>query len=224
MALLPTPESVLEQQVLVDGNTINYIKVGVGEHPVLLLPGSIGTAWIYFKPQIELLDRAKFTIIAWDPPGCRKSRPPDRSFSRGFHLKDALLAKKLMDILNHPKYSLVGWCAGGRTAIIMAAKFPQNIRKLVLSGTNAWIESSSIEIYQRLQNINGWPESMRSPVIACYGEGYFQRLCNGLLEAMKEAIDTDGGDFCKAHVSKIQCPTLIFHEEFNAVVESFLSA
>lgn len=31
-----------EQKIEVDGVNINYVRTGVGEHPVLLLPGAMG--------------------------------------------------------------------------------------------------------------------------------------------------------------------------------------
>ncbi len=44
------------------------------------------------------MDREKFTLIAWDPPGYGFSRPPQRDFSGDFYRRDANYAAKLMQV------------------------------------------------------------------------------------------------------------------------------
>ncbi|KAL1452218.1 hypothetical protein WDU94_006514, partial [Cyamophila willieti] len=85
-----------EQQVVIDGKTINYLKTGSGEHNVLCLPGALGSIWSDFGPQIEGLSKTDFTLVVWDPPGYGFSRPPDRDFSPGYFQRDAEMAFKLM--------------------------------------------------------------------------------------------------------------------------------
>lgn len=63
--------------------------MGEGNHVVLLCPGAVGTIWSDFKPQVEGFDKQKFTIVAWDPPGYGKSRPPNRKFNANFYEEDA---------------------------------------------------------------------------------------------------------------------------------------
>ena len=41
--------------ILVDGQRIQYVTRGNGEHPVLLLPGALGTSPTDFSPQIKEL-------------------------------------------------------------------------------------------------------------------------------------------------------------------------
>lgn len=80
------------------GKSINYLKVGEGNHVVLLCPGAVGTIWSDFKPQIEGLDRTRFTIIAWDPPGYGKSRPPNRKFTPKFYEEDAEATREFLNV------------------------------------------------------------------------------------------------------------------------------
>jgi valacyclovir hydrolase len=44
------------------------------------------------------MDREKFTLIAWDPPGYGLSRPPERDFSGDYLRRDAKYAAKLMQV------------------------------------------------------------------------------------------------------------------------------
>ncbi|KAJ8955093.1 hypothetical protein NQ314_006976 [Rhamnusium bicolor] len=72
--------------------------IGNGEKNVLCFPGALGTIWSDFKPQIEGLDRKKFTVFAWDPPGYGQSRPPNRVFNTKFYESDADAAYDLMTV------------------------------------------------------------------------------------------------------------------------------
>lgn len=80
------------------GKLINYLKVGTGNHVLLLCPGALGSAWSDFKPQIEGLDKQKFTIVAWDPAGYGNSRPPNRKFTPKFYEEDADTARELLNV------------------------------------------------------------------------------------------------------------------------------
>ncbi|CAG2066935.1 unnamed protein product, partial [Timema podura] len=78
-----------EQKISVNDVEINYLKVGDGPKTILCLPGALGrvffephyititclvlfattgSIWSDFKPQLEKLNRSKFTLVAWDPP------------------------------------------------------------------------------------------------------------------------------------------------------------
>lgn len=59
----------------------------------------LGSIFTDFKPQIETLNREKYTIVAWDPPGYGFSRPPNRDFSPGFFYRDADCAISLMKVI-----------------------------------------------------------------------------------------------------------------------------
>lgn len=108
----------------------------------------LGTAWTDFKPQLENLDKNKLTIVAWDPPGYGKSRPPNRIYSDDFFQRDADYAFNLMKILGYKKFSLIGWSDGGITSLILAAKNPDSIRKMIVFGTNAYVIPEELEIYK----------------------------------------------------------------------------
>ncbi|KAI5633359.1 alpha/beta hydrolase fold domain-containing protein [Phthorimaea operculella] len=123
---------IKEKKIKIDGWDINFLKAGTGPHAVVCLPGTLGTIWSNFRHQIEGFDHEKFTVVAWDPPGYGKSRPPDRTFTPDFYEEDAEIIYKLMKTLKIPKYSLLGWCAGAITGIILAAKYPEAVEKLVL--------------------------------------------------------------------------------------------
>lgn len=64
----------------------------------MCFPGALGTIWSDFKPQITDLDKDRFTVIAWDPPGYGYSRPPERNFNLKFYENDADTAHDFMQV------------------------------------------------------------------------------------------------------------------------------
>ncbi|KAG8522059.1 Valacyclovir hydrolase, partial [Galemys pyrenaicus] len=169
--------SVTSASVAVNGVQLHYQRTGEGEHAVLLLPGMLGLRFSLFGgcsrecgwapaqgrplcrasarcgetdfgPQIKKLNKELFTVVAWDPRGYGRSRPPDRDFPRDFFERDAKDAVDLMKALRFPKASLLGWSDGGITALIAAARFPAYVSKMVVWGANAYVTDEDQRIYE----------------------------------------------------------------------------
>ncbi|XP_028045703.1 valacyclovir hydrolase [Monomorium pharaonis] len=207
-----------ERKIKVGDTEINYARVGTGDHPVLLLPGALGTIWTDFKPQMEGLNADKLTIVAWDPPGYGKSRPPDRTFPEDFFQRDAADAHNLMRTLGYSKFSLIGWSDGGITSLVLASAYPDSIRRMVVFGANAYIHPDETKIYKNIRDINKWSEKMRTPMIKVYGEDYFRKMWEDWIDGVLRLYENQDGDICKGVLSKIKCPTLIIHGAKDAMV------
>ncbi|XP_060869456.1 valacyclovir hydrolase-like [Metopolophium dirhodum] len=205
--------STTEKQTKIKINNIeiNYLKVGNGPQTLLLLPGALGSIFTDFKPQIETLNREKYTIVAWDPPGYGFSRPPDRDFSPGFFYRDADYAISLMKSLQIDKYSLLGWSDGGITALIMASKAVDKVEKLIVWGSNAYVTEKDIELYEKIRDVQKWSPRMRQPFIDLYGEKYFSDTWNAWVNSFQIILKENEGDICRKALSKIDAPTLILH-------------
>lgn len=50
--------------------------------------------------------------------------------------------------LNIPKYSVMGWSAGGGSSMILAAQHPDNIKKLVVWATSAFINQDDLNMFK----------------------------------------------------------------------------
>jgi len=201
----------------IKGQTINYIKVGNGPKNVLCLPGALGTIWSDFKPQLDGLDRSKFTNVAWDPPGYGFSRPPSRLFNNKFYENDADAAYNLMKNLGMNRFSLLGWSDGGISSLILAAKYPENVERLIIWGANAYILPKDIENYEKIRDINKWSNKMKDPLTKLYTEQGLQTMWNEWCDTMVE-IFKNGGDICKSLLKDIRCPTLILHGDQDPMV------
>ncbi|KAF5300499.1 hypothetical protein FQA39_LY02298 [Lamprigera yunnana] len=206
-----------EHQIVIDGQTINYIRQGYGNIPLLCFPGALGSIWSDFKPQIEKLDKSKFTIFAWDPPGYGSSRPPLRNVSKDFYERDADVAVRLMDMIGVKKYSLLGWSDGGVSSLIISAKYPEKINHLIIWGSNARIMQEDIDACEKIRDITIWSDKMKSPLIKLYGENEFQQMWNEWLDTLN-IIFKQGGNICEHLLPSIQCPTLILHGNKDTMI------
>ncbi|KAF8570835.1 hypothetical protein P879_01727 [Paragonimus westermani] len=155
----------------VKGVRIHYIRVGTGEHNLLLFPGPMGDARVDYSTFLELLDTKRFTAIAWDPPGQGASIPPsERPWTKpGLLQNDADIALQLMRQLNLIPYSLLGWSVGAVTALMtVSTGQPKEFRKLFL-----WAYDGAVShVPQLVENIDQWPKAIRAPLEAIYGTSY----------------------------------------------------
>lgn len=207
------------KKIDVEGISLHYEQIGDGPHKVLLIPGALGSGRTDFTPQLEQLDKSKFTLVAWDPPGYGYSRPPDRTFPRDFFHRDAHLAAKTMAKLGHKNYSALGWSDGGTTTLIIAAHYPNAVEKIIVWGSTAHFTQKDVELLNPLKDISKWSKKMLEPMLALYQETYFSKMWLDYTDAA-ERIVADGGDLCREDLNKIVCPTLIVHGDKDPLVPS----
>lgn len=105
---------------------IHYLKRGEGPIPVILLHGNFASARFYL-PLLEKLPE-KFTAYAIDLPNFGFSEP-----MRGVSIdKYADVVEAFRKALGIGKFTLVGHSLGGSVAIAYAARYQDNLRKVLL--------------------------------------------------------------------------------------------
>ncbi|XP_053691054.1 valacyclovir hydrolase isoform X2 [Sabethes cyaneus] len=210
----------MEKQLQIGAHQINFVKVGNGEKGLILLPGALGTAWTDFKPQIEQLPSLlpSHTVIAWDPPGYGKSRPPEKQFGLDFYEQDADSAFHLMEKFGFEKFSILGWSDGGITGLIMAGRKPTQVEKLVVWGANAYITQKEADIYQSIRDVSKWSSRMREPMEAIYGKADFPRIWSAWVDGMLQIYRKKNGDICKDVLENIRAPTFVLHGALDPMI------
>ena len=198
----------------VNGVQLYYEARGSGEHHVLCIPGALGTTRTDFGPQLEYFgrDESGYTVIAFDPRGYGGSRPPPREFvtkPETFPKVDALDAYELMKVLDISKFSVLGWSDGGVSAIVLASRFPNVVRKIIVWGAYAFLMNSDVEIRETTRDVTNWSVKMREPFEAIYGTR-FPKMWSDWLDAIREIYTTDK-NFCTDELPKVSCPTLVIH-------------
>jgi valacyclovir hydrolase len=153
------------------------------------------------------MNRNKFTLIAWDPPGYGFSRPPERDYSLGMKLfqSDADLAAALMAKLGYSSYSVMGWSDGGRTGLLMAISYPSRVDKLVIWGAVHLVTDRQKQVLEAGRNVDLWDDDKLTLFRTAYGNEV-QNMWNNHVDFYKVM-----GDFCGSTVHKIMCPTFILH-------------
>ncbi|KAI1304596.1 Valacyclovir hydrolase [Halotydeus destructor] len=200
------------QRVEVNGTMVHYEKVGRGPQAVLLMPGGTGTTRSDLSPLLEGMDRSRFTLIAWDPPGYGFSKPPERNYELGAKLfeHDADMAVQLMRNLGYDSFSALGWSDGGRAALVMAIKYPSRVERLVTWGAAHIVTDKQKRALEASRSLSAWEPNRRTLYTKVYGP-IAQEMWNRHINFYK-TLTTLATD-----LHKIRCPTFILHGERDQV-------
>ncbi|XP_063056723.1 valacyclovir hydrolase [Engraulis encrasicolus] len=213
--------AVMAGKKSVNGVELYYQQTGEGDHAVLLMPGALGSGETDFGPQLKGLDKKRFTVVAFDPRGYGKSRPPARDFPPDFFHRDARDALKLMQTLGFGRFSLLGWSDGGITALIAAALSPASMRKMVVWGSNAYVSQEDLDIYNSVRDVSRWSERMRRPMEEMYGAEYFKNTWSAWVDGISQFTQNPQGSICLELLPQVSCPTLVVHGQKDPMVPSF---
>jgi pimeloyl-ACP methyl ester carboxylesterase len=139
VAIPATPSLVpgsVDRYAALNGNRIWYARWDSGgpghRPPVLLLHGGLLNS-SYFGPLITLLLAHQYTVIAMDSRGQGRSSYSGGPISYRLMEQDVLA---LLDDLDIPSVSLVGWSDGGIIGIELAIEHPDRLHRLFAFGAN----------------------------------------------------------------------------------------
>jgi 3-oxoadipate enol-lactonase len=121
-----------------DDITLYYEEAGQG-FPLLLIHGLLSdlTSWRYqIKPFSE-----KYRVIAVDLKGFGKSTKPENQYRVHSHADDLY---KLLQQLNISRTHVCGLSMGGMVAEVLAIKYPQIVRGLILADSAAMISNEAV--------------------------------------------------------------------------------
>ena len=183
-----------------DGVTLYYESYGKGE-PLLLVHGNGGSigGW---AAQIDYF-RTKYTVIAMD------SRDQGRSADSQEPITYEKMTDDLAALIDHLKIGpvdVVGWSDGGIEALLLGARHPDKVRKIV----------------SMAPNLNPGPDALDAEVVGMF---------NSMLELPVEAMNTPEGrrqikvagmvlkepNIPPAVLSKVIAPTLVLAGDHDLV-------
>ncbi|XP_045472739.1 valacyclovir hydrolase-like [Harmonia axyridis] len=199
-----------EDLIYINSQKINYLKVGEGPKNIVCFPGTLGTIWTDFQPQIENLNKEEFTVYVWEPPGHGKSTPHDRVYTSKYLQEDADMGYEFIKAIGLKSFSLLGWSGGGNAGMIFAAKYKNIIDKMVLWGCCSYLTKEDIDRYEITQDIDNWSEKIKAPLLKIYGEEALREIQNSTFQANVDIL-YEGGDIAATLLKYIECPTLILH-------------
>lgn len=154
--------------VKIEPYEIYYEKRGRGDHIVLMTGGTLGTTETTFLEQYKGLNQDKFTLISWDQPGYGRSLPRNQNFVNHYR-EFAKIGATLMKELGYEKYSLIGFCGGGRISLILAATNGPIIQKAVIMSSNAYVADYDRDNMLKFEDVNTWNKGRREIFDNIYG-------------------------------------------------------
>ena len=157
------------QYVTIKGTKVYYEEYGKGI-PLLLLHGGLGNVRDFSMIIPKLSE--KFRVIIPDAPGLGRSEYAKNPLSY------QLLAdyqSELIDKLKLDSLYVMGWSDGGNTALLLAHKRPEKVKKMIPVGANYTLKGTTEEGMVETKNISDilWVESHLQNWIT-----YYQSLSN----------------------------------------------
>jgi len=202
----------------IPGLSMHFEQAGEGA-PLLLIPGALGTGAGDFPGQFDWFAKRGFAVIAPDPRGYGKSRPPERDYPLDFYNRDAADMLALMAALGHERFSIIGWSDGANIAVIMAAHKPQAVAKLVMFGGQSFLTAEEIAAFNTIRRISAWSPQAAEPMRALYGDALddlWDRYVDG-----QEALLQAGGNLYRERLSDVQSPAFVLHGAHDPLVPAF---
>ncbi len=194
------------------------MKFGSGKNTLVILPGLSLTKVLIAAPAIAnqyRLFTGDFTVYLFE----RRSDTPDK-YSVADMAEDTAEAIK---ILNLSEVCLFGTSQGGMIAMLIAAKYPGLVKKLVLGSTALRVDENRGEIIKSwidLAKAGKTEELCLSMGKSIYPEDFFEKNKTAFLSMAKTVTDEDlwrfiitaegarGFDATEA-VKKITCPVMV---------------
>lgn len=208
------------QKICLNGNEIYYEKHGTGRRAILMMPGGTGSIDTDMRPLLSVMSKSKYTIIAMDPVGYGKSRPPARDYSKGVQLykMDAAIGVDLMRSLGYSSFDWIGWSDGGRVGLVAAIGFPSRIDRLVIWGSAARVTARQQLALEAARDLSIWDPSRRQAFIDEYGSPQAATHIWGLHVDYYKTL----GNICEEDIGKIRCPTLVLHGDRDPIEKSLV--
>lgn len=204
--------------IALTGLSMHFEQAGQGA-PLLLIPGALGTGEGDFPGQLDWFARRGFQVVAPDPRGYGKSRPPQRDYPLDFYDRDAADMFALMAALGHERFSIMGWSDGGNIAVIMAAAKPQAVDRLVTFGGQSFLTAEEIAAFNEIRSISAWSPQIVEVLRGIYGDALddlWDRYVDG-----QEALFQAGANLYRERLSQVRCPVFVLHGARDPLVPAF---
>ncbi|EDV22952.1 uncharacterized protein TRIADDRAFT_28160 [Trichoplax adhaerens] len=196
---------------------IYYSLWGNGEEILFIIPGNIGASDIefsYFTQNVP--DHLR--IVTFHVRGCGQSKPPQiREYPLDFYCKDAEDCAAMMKELGFEKYSVLGFCDGGVSAMILAAKYPASVKKLILLSTRSYYTKEELAMISRFEKVENNNPKVLNDYLKIHGDIATYQQCYANYLKTQSILLRKAQGLCQSELSKIQSPTIILHGENDSL-------
>ncbi|EDV25369.1 Valacyclovir hydrolase [Trichoplax sp. H2] len=212
----PTSQGFL----IVDGQKLYYSTWGEGSEILVILPGNLGVGEMDMIHLVKNVPQGVL-VVTFHVRGCGQSKPPNREYSVDFYERDADDCANIMQQLGYKRYSVLGWCDGGVSAMLLAANYPDNVKKLILLGCRAFISEEDQNRYRNMQDITKFNPFILRDFIKVHGnKETAQTIWSSYLNTFFQLFNRDN-NLCQSELTMIKCPTIILHGKHDYLVPAF---
>jgi pimeloyl-ACP methyl ester carboxylesterase/ubiquinone/menaquinone biosynthesis C-methylase UbiE len=214
-------------------------------HPVLCLPGALGTGSSDFENLLHDDSGglgSEFGIYAFDPRGLggsvnysrnhnSKHESSDhlevvpRDYPIDFYIRDALDASQVMKALGFDRFSVLGWSDGANSAVHLASHpdTKEYVRNLVIWGGGAYVTNDDVDAWESLRDIQKWSPRVREEKGAIHGGlERLQQLNHAATDGWIQLYlnPMTNGDVCLSALHQVDCPTSVLHGGKDVICET----
>lgn len=107
------------------------------------------------------------------------------------------------------KYSLLGSCSGGMTAMIMASEYADRVENIVVWSSKAFVTEDDVERYEAIRHDERVPNFYG--IETCYSAKYVADTKGAWIDSLQALLRDDDGNICREALPRIRAPTLILH-------------
>ena len=183
-------------------NDLNvYYKIwGEGKPLVILQEAGIEISSMY-----GILDvfAENYQVIALDNRGAGRTDMPDEPYSIEMMAEDTI---GLMDEIGLESAHFLGMSMGARIALVMAAKYPERVKSLILNAAAA----SFPDMFRSILEVSLENADLREKLLLKTGIVFIQKYPpnpESFLRQLKAVADFDGRDY----LNQINAPTLVIN-------------
>jgi pimeloyl-ACP methyl ester carboxylesterase len=191
--------------------------VGAGP-PLVLIPGTFGDRRSWFK-QLGLLS-PQFQCVLFDPRGVGDTPDPGKPFTPD-DLADDVLA--VMDSAHLDRAHLLGHSLGAGVALLMAARHPDRVRKVVAAAPTLFMDAyllAVMDVWEALAGSNLPDHEVHSGLVStAFGRGAFDRLVPAVVREMdrqpiardtiRRYVECDRRQDLRPHLGRVDADVLV---------------
>ncbi|WP_428658538.1 alpha/beta fold hydrolase [Runella sp.] len=183
------------------GFKMYYEVYGKGK-PLLMIHGNGGSIRD-FANQIDYFSKS-YKVIVPD------SRAQGKSIDAGDSLSYEMMADDMNALLTALKLDscdVIGWSDGGINGVLLAMRHPKKVRKLAITGTNLWPDTTALDPFTYQWIVDGYNDSKKKPVTA---EVKNQSKLLGLMIFQPHIT--------LKQLRAVQCPTLVIGGDHDVIL------
>lgn len=183
------------------GNINMYYEIhGEGEPLVLIHGAGLETSTV--GPLIQMFT-SKYKVVSIDNRGVGRTDKPDEPYTIEMMAEDTV---GLLNAIGIKKAHFIGSSMGGRIAQVVAVKYPEMVKGLILTSTAARVlPSMKIELEIALKTPELWEEMLKESAVL-FTQTY-PPTHESFYRQFVATVEFDGKD----QLSKIKAPTLIIN-------------